>query len=144
MSLAGRIFEALRSGLVVALLAPLLAGAVFMLAMAVFAARSGERLDTSAGSLVLLFLGVASGAYFLGGIPAFVAGLALPVLRARFSSALAALCSGLVGTLVSLATFGSHLFGQPHPAQSILTLCGPALIGTAIATLAVPRHESEA
>ena len=140
MTLARRILEALRSGLVVALLAPLLAAAVYLLNVA----ASGEFVDTSLGSLALLFVGIASGAYFLGAIPAFAAGLSLPALRGKLSRASAAFCAGAVGTVAYLATFGAHLFGQPHPARSILTICVPAFLGTAVATLAVPSRESEA
>ena len=140
MALASRVFEALRSGLVVALLAPLVAAAMFLLVVA----TSGERIDPGIGSFVLLFVGIASGAYFLGAVPAFVAGLMLPALRSRLSAVVSALCTGVVGALVYLATFGAHLLSQPQPVRSVLTACVPALIGTAVASLAMPHRASEA
>ncbi len=136
MALASRAFEALRSGLFVALLAPLVAAAIFLLVVA----TSGERPEPGIANFCLLFMGIASGAYFLGAVPAFVAGLMLPALRSRLSAVVSALCTGSLGALVYLATFGAHLLSQPQPVRSVLTACVPAFIGTAVASLAVPRR----
>jgi len=93
-------------------------------------------MDTSITSLLLLALGFAKGAYILGAIPAFIAGLALPFLIRNVSRPLASLGCGLIGVLAYLLTFGSHLRTPAFSLQAILTYTGPAFIGTFIAAYA--------
>ena len=136
MSLLSRTLEALTSGLYFALLAPPVAAAAFALGLAIGGVGTSESMDTSIASLLLLALGFATGAYILGAIPAFIAGLALPFLIRNVSRALASLGCGLIGVLAYLLTFGSHLRTPAFSLQAILTYTGPAFIGTFIAAYA--------
>ena len=139
MSLLSRTLEALTSGLYVTLLAPPVAAVAFALVLAIGGVGISESMDTSIASLLLLALGFATGAYFLGAIPAFIAGLALPFLIRNVSRPLALLGCGLIGVLAYLLTFGSHLRTPAFSLQAILTYTGPAFIGTLIAAYALSK-----
>ena len=135
MSLLRRVLEATACGLLVALLAPPVAGLVFLLSSAVWSANPRETFDPSLTSVQLLILGVTTGAYMLGAIPAFFAGLALPTLRRILSPILAAAATGLLGIATYSLTFGSHLISGPWPIQSTLLYVLPAFSGVALAAL---------
>ena len=139
MSLLSRTIEALASGLFVALLAPPVAAATLAIGLAIGVVGTSESMNTSIASLLLLALGFTAGAYFLGAIPAFLAGLALPFLIRRASRPLAFAGCGLVGVLAYLLTFGSHLRSPAFSLQAILTYTGPAFIGTFIAAYAFSK-----
>ena len=139
MSLLSRTLEALISGLYVTLLAPPVAAVAFAVGLAIGGVGTSESMDTSIASLLLLALGFATGAYFLGAIPAFIAGLALPFLIRNAPRPLALLRCGLIGVLAYLLTFGSHLRTPAFSLQAILTYTGPAFIGTLLAAYAFSK-----
>jgi hypothetical protein len=124
-----RILEAMSSGLYLAIFAPLIAAAIFTLRAVVASSGSAERPDTSFTGIVSLAIGVATGAYLLGGFPAFIAGLFLPTLRRRLSSLPAAVATGFMAVGIYLATFGSHLLTFPNPMASVLPIAVPAFVG---------------
>jgi hypothetical protein len=147
MSLLRRVLEATASGLLVALLAPPVAGLVFLLGSAVWSANPRETFDPSPTSLLLLMLGVTTGAYMLGAIPAFLAGLALPTLRRVLSPTLAAAATGFAGVAIYLLTFGSHIISGPRPVEAMLIYALPAFSGVAVAALwaiQIERRHAEA
>lgn len=141
MALARRMLEGLASGLLVALMAPAIAAVLFVLHWALFSAGQAEAVDTRAGSLLLLAIGVAAGAYLVGAIPAFLAGLVLPSLRRYLPPWPAALATGLLGTLAYASTFGSHLIPGSGPIASMLVYALPAFGGVALAALWALRIE---
>ena len=141
MSRSARVLETLTSGVLVALLAPLIAAAIITLRLVGWPQSGADRVDPSVTSLLLLALGVASAAYFLGGIPAFAAGLVLPTLRRKLPTIVAALVAGCVAVAVYLATFGSHLLGLSDPIAAVLPNTVPAFLGaTAAAYLFARKH----
>lgn len=143
MRLLRRLLEALANGLLVACLAPPLAAVAFTLMSALSAGTPGEPAEPDWGNApLLLLLGAATGAYLVGTLPAFVAGLLLPALRRHLSAALAATATGLVGTLVYAMTFGSHLFSGPETWIAIRTYALPAFIGVALAAGLALRIEA--
>ena len=144
MSRFGRILEAVTSGLYVALVAPPLAATAFALGFALTHGASAESIDTSVTSLLLLALGLATGAYFLGAVPAFLAGLALPFLLIWTSRPLASAACGVLGACAYLLTFGSHLLGQSPAAANLLLYALPACLGTSLAAYAYSRPRAKA
>ncbi len=146
MTLMRRALEATASGLLVALLAPPIAAAVFLLNAAVRAGTGPAPFDASPGSVLLLFIGVASGAYLLGAIPAFLAGLALPTLRQLLGPLPAATATGVLGAVAYAMTFGSHLMPGPNPVDALHHPAFPAFVGVSVAallTLRVERRHAE-
>jgi len=139
MSHASRILEATASGLLVALLAPPLAAATFLAIACLSPGAMPEQSDSGLSSLVLLFLGAASGAYLLGGIPSFVAGSALPMLRRRLSPAGSAASVGLLATGAYFLSFGSHLLQGAELVATLLTYGVPSFAGAMMAGLAACR-----
>jgi hypothetical protein len=138
-----RALESLTSALFLVLAAPPLAGATFGLTVALLSKGSNEIPDTSISSLLLLAVGLATGAYYIGAIPAFLAGLALPYLMRRDSNSLAAIKCGVLGASAYLLTFGAHLIGPSFAIQSIVTYIIPAFVGTALASYAFSRRRTE-
>ena len=132
MRYLARILKALASGLYLAVLAPLLASAVFILYMVVWSSGTADRPDTVFLGIVFLTIGVASGAYLLGASPAFSAGV-LPVLHRRFSSFVSSVSAGFIAVAVYLATFGARLLKLPNLLTSVLPTAVPAFMGTATA-----------
>lgn len=127
------ILSSLVSGLFVALLAPAIAGAVFGLELLVLPSTPSNQIDMSPGSLILFAIGMASGAYLLGVIPAFIAGLALPSLRRKCSNVVASVATGVMGCAVYLATFGAHLVTAPQSMLSVAMNLIPAFLGVFVA-----------
>ena len=141
MRVLSLILSSLVSGLFVALLAPAIAGAVFGLELLALPSTPSNHIDMSPGSLILFAVGMASGAYLLGAIPAFIAGLALPVLRRKCSNLVASVATGVMACAVYLATFGAHLLTQPRPMQSVSMILFPAFVGSFVAAYAFTvRH----
>ncbi len=135
MPLFRRALEALVNGLLVALLAPPLAGLIYVVTSVVGGALSREPVaDTNLSSLSLLLLGATSGAYLVGAAPSFVAGLTMPALRAAFSP-LAALVAGAVGSVAYLLSFGAHVMDGPDMGASLRIYVLPAFCGVAAAAL---------
>ena len=143
MRYLGRIFKALASGLYLAVLAPLLASAVFNLYIVVWSWGTADRPDTGFLAIVSLAIGVASGAYLLGALPAFSAGVSLPALRRRFSSFVSSVSAGFIAVAVYLATFGAHLLTLPNPLASVLPTAVPAFMGTATAAYLWARRADD-
>jgi hypothetical protein len=139
MQLLRRALEATVSGLLIALLAPPVAAVMFILLSAVASTLPNEQFASALGSVVLLLLGVTSGAYLLGALPAFAAGLALPSLQRALSPLLAAGCSGVIGAVVYAATFGAHLASGPAASWPYCAL--PVFTGVAVAALLAQRIE---
>ena len=135
-----RILEAIASGLYLAILAPLIASVIFTVQVMVSSSGSAERPDISFMGIVLLAIGVASGAYLLGGLPAFIAGLLLPTLRRKLSSIPAAVATGLIAVGVYLATLGAHLLTFPNPIPSVIPIAVPAFVGAATAAYLFTRR----
>ena len=133
MRYLARSLEALASGLYFAVLAPLLASAVFILYMVVWSSGTADRPDTGFLGIVFLAIGVASGAYPLGAMPAFSAGVVLPALRCGFSSFVSPVSAGFIAVAVYLATFGAHLLTSPNLLASVLPTALPEFMGTATA-----------
>ena len=147
MSLLHRGLEAVASGLLVALLAPPVAGVLFLLSSVAWSAGAGETLDPSPSSILLLALGVTTGAYLLGVVPAFLAGLALPTLGRLLTPVLASAATGLIGTALYWLLSGSHLMSRPRAIESTLIYTLPAMTGVAVAAflaLRIERHYAEA
>ncbi len=147
MSTLRRVLEATASGLLVALLAPPVAGLVFLMVSAMWSFNPNQTIDPSLTSVLLLTLGMTTGAYILGGIPSFLAGLALPTLRRKLSPVLAATATGLLGVLVYCLTFGSHLLSGAKPVESTLIFAIPAFSGVTVAALwalSIERRHAEA
>lgn len=141
MRILRRALEATANGLLVALLAPPIAALVFVAVSVASRAAVRESFDTSLGGTLLLILGVATGSYLIGAIPAFLAGMTLPSLRRRLPPMPASLATGLVGAVAYALTFGSHLMSGPNLMDSIRTYALPAFVGVAIAALVVLRIE---
>lgn len=136
MPLFRRALEALVNGLLVALLAPPLAGLIYVVTSVVGGALSREPVaDTNLSSLSLLLLGATSGAYLVGAAPSFVAGLTMPALRAAFSPLAAALVAGAVGSVAYLLSFGAHVMDGPDMGASLRVYVLPAFCGVAAAAL---------
>ena len=135
-----RVLEALTSGLQLALLGPPLAAAVFTLRLVIWPSSPADAPEPGVSSIPLLALGVVSAAYFLSGLPAFLAGLVLPALRQRLPLPLAAIATGLCAVAAYLATFGMHLLTQPNPLGGILPIAGPAFVGVAVAAWLISRR----
>jgi hypothetical protein len=138
-----RLLESLASGFFICLLAPSLAAATY----AGIVSFSTDLLSTtqrSASSYLLSALGVLTGAYILGAIPAFLAGSALPTLRRYLPVVPAAMFTGCLGALAYFATFGSHLLSESHLRSSAWTIGIPAAVGTAIAAYVYARRSTEA
>lgn len=144
MRYLARTLEALASGLFVALLAPAVAAAAFAIGLEVTSEGFVDQSATSPENFILLAIGFASAAYFLGAIPAFLSGLALPVLRRKLSPAFAAFGTGILGAAAYLASFGAHLFSSPHPVRSVLGSAVPAFIGIAVAAYVFARRHRKA
>lgn len=140
MLLVRRALDATASGLLAALLAPPVAAAAFLLILA-GSSSTNEHFDSSLSSALLLVLGVTTGAYLIGAIPAFLAGLVLPTLGRALSPIFAAAATGLVGTVVYSMTFGSHLLTGLNSIGALGTYALPAFIGVSVAALAVLRIE---
>jgi len=141
MLLRRRVLEAVTSGLLVALLAPPIAAAVFLVSSAVSTDLLKPPFDANPVSILLLFIGASTATYFLGAIPAFLAGLALPTLRRRLSPVLASAATGLAAVLAYALTFGSHLLAGPRPAEAVVTYALPAFTGVAVAAFLALRIE---
>ena len=139
MPYARHALEALSCGLLLALLAPPVAAVVFIAQAAIAPEASGASFDTGPLNLVLLFIGAASAAYFLGAVPAFLAGLALPALRRRLALFASAVSTGLAASAAYFLTFGSHLLLEPHLVRSLLTYGLPSFIGASLAALFASR-----
>ena len=143
MNPAARILEALTSALFIALLAPAIAGLIFVVIAAVSTTATTEFTDRGVASILLLLFGAATGAYLLGVVPSFLAGIFLPTLRRRLSLGYAAAATGLTGTLFYFLTFGLHVFTQPNPLRTILFHAAPCFIGVAAAA-AIHGYRTEA
>ena len=139
MRILRRALEATVSGLLVALLAPPISAVAFILPSAAASTLPQEQVAWSLSSIMLLILGATAGAYLLGAVPAFAAGLALPSLRRALSPLLAAGSTGVIGTVVYASTFGNHL--TSGPAESWPFYAFPAFAGLAIAALLALRIE---
>lgn len=127
--------EATASGLFAALLAPPVAAVTFLLISTLSSGTEQEPFDSNPASVLLLLVGVTAGAYFIGAIPAFLAGLCLPTLSRILSPAFAATATGLVGSVAYALTFGTHLFSGPNAIDSVRTHALPAFIGVTVAAL---------
>ena len=137
--------EATVSGLLVALLAPPISAVAFILLSAAASTLPQEQVAWSLSSIVLLILGATAGAYLLGAVPAFAAGLALPSLRRALSPLLAAGSTGVIGTVVYASTIGAHLTSGPVQSWPFYAL--PAFAGLSVAAvlaLRVERRHTEA
>ena len=133
------ILGAAAHGLLVALVAPPIAAAAFLVISASSSASGAESFDTSFVSLLLLFLGAASGAYLLGAIPAFAAGTMLPLFRLHLTPVLTAVAAGIAGAVAYLLTFGFHLLSGPRGFEGVHVYVLPAFVGVAVASLAAQR-----
>jgi len=100
-----RVLESVMNGLQLALAAPPLAAALLGLMMLLQSGAALSSMDLSLGNSAGLALGFLTGAYFLGVVPAFVAGLLLPTLRQWLSPLPAALASGSTACSVYLLMF---------------------------------------
>lgn len=128
------ILNSLACGLFVALLAPAIAGALFGLGLLALPTTPSNPIDMRPGSLVLFAIGIASGTYLLGAIPAFIAGLALPALRRRSSKLITSIATGVIGCAVFLVTFGAHLLTQPLSMLTAGIYLIPAFLGIFVAS----------
>ena len=139
MSLFSRTLESITSGLYMALLAPPVAAVAFALGLWISGVGSSEATGTSITGHLLLALAAVTGAYFLGVIPAFLAGLTLPFLVRSTSRPLAITVCGFIGVFAYLLTFGSQLRSPAFSIQAVLTYTGPAFVGTVAAAYAASK-----
>jgi hypothetical protein len=138
------VLKSLTAGIQLALLAPPVAAVVNTITFAVTpSARDGFTRPGSGGYLGVL-LGLTIGAYILGAIPAFVSGLALPLLRKTLSPALVAGAVGILAACVYFLTFGSHLLPGPNLAATLWFSAVPAFLGAALPAYAISRLQREA
>jgi hypothetical protein len=147
MLLLRRALEAVASGLLAALLAPPVAAAAFLLISVASFSTDREHINSSLGSVLLLILGATTGAYLIGAIPAFLAGLVLPTLGRVLSPTLAAAAAGLVGTIVYSMTFGSHHLTGMNLIGTLVSYALPAFIGVSVAArlvLHIEKRHAEA
>lgn len=133
------LFEAAVSGLWLALVAPPLAATAFGIVAGLAAIASGRSAGAGLDEVVGAWLLLGMGAYLLGAVPAFVAGLALPLFRQRLSPTWAAGATGAAGVLVYLATFGAHLLSIQSPTELFFGYVLPAFVGVAVAALLLLR-----
>ncbi len=131
--------EAAVSALWLALVAPPVAATVFGLVLGLGAIASGRGTGVGVDQLAGTWLLLAMGAYLVGALPAFVAGLALPFCRRRLPPVWAAGATGAAGVLVYFTTFGAHLLSVTRPLEWLLQNALPAFLGVAVAALLLLR-----
>jgi len=136
--LLNTVLQAIAGGLFVALLAPAVAALVFALVMASTTAMLSEIHDPGVFDLLLLALGFATGAYLLGLLPSFAAGLALPALLRRLSPVQASIATGLLGTAVYVLGFGAPWGADPL--RDALYQALPAFVGVSVAAFVFTRR----
>ena len=141
MSLARRAVKAVTNGLLLALMAPPIAAVTFLMVAAASDESARRGFESSVGNIVLLVLGAATGSYFLGAIPSFFAGLALPSLSKLLPAVLASAATGCLGVLAYSLTFGSHLLAGPNLLSSLGIYALPAFVGVSTAAFIAQRIE---
>lgn len=127
------IWRCLANGLFVAMFAPPIAGVVFLLDAACSEAPQREPFEGGVSSVLLLLLAAMIGGYVLGIIPAFLAGLALPLLRARLSPFPTAVAAGGLGLVAFFLTTGAHAASISSIGFSLMVTAVPPFVGVAIA-----------
>jgi hypothetical protein len=136
-----RLLEALASGLLVTMLAPPIAAAVFVARLMASSDLPGQFAGAGPADVLLLLVGALTGAYIVGAIPSFIAGLALSTLRKLLAPVLASMVTGLFATLACFLTMGSQLLSGSRPLDSLLTYGLPAFVGAAMAAFLAMRVE---
>ena len=143
MRLANCIFQAITNGLMLALMAPPIAGVTFILVAVASAESAGQGLD----HIAILVLGTVTFSYLFGVIPAFFAGLALPSLRKLLPAVLASAATGFLGMLGYLFTVGFHLPSASDSLRWISINALPAFVGVAVAAFIaqiIEKRQTEA
>ncbi len=136
--------KSLIAGFQLALFAPPVAALVSAVSLTLAPGSRDEITRVGSGGFFGTLLGLTIGAYFLGAVPAFVAGLALPLLRKAASPAFVAPTIGLLSACVYFLTFGSHLFPGPNLAATLWFYALPAFLGSALPAFALARLQREA
>ncbi len=133
-----RLLQSLASGLLSALLAPAI-GALLMAAW--IGLKSDLGAQFSAGDAPGLALALLTAAYLLGTVPAFLTGMALPLLQSKLPLPAAAMCTGALGAGVFAATFGAHLLEAARAAGAFpVSLLIAFVAGTVTASLVTRIH----
>jgi hypothetical protein len=138
-----RIRQAAVCGLQHALLAPPISAAIVLAFVTLKSSEPSVDQSPIGSFLFFAFISVAA-AYFLGAVPAFAAGTALPTLRRALGPTLASVLTGLLGTTLYLSALAflpikdSDLLG--YAAVHGLT----AFVGVTGASLLISRGTVEA
>ena len=136
--------KSLTAGIQLALLAPPAAAVVSTITFVLTPGARSELTRPGSGGYFGVLLGLTIGAYILGALPAFVSGLALPLLRKSMSPFLVAAAVGMLAACVYFLTFGSHLLPGPDLAATLWFSAVPAFLGPALPAYALARWQSEA
>ena len=148
MPLANCVFQALTNGLMLALMAPPIAGVTFLLIAVASAVSGGQGFKLGVDHIVTLAFGVVTMSYLVGIIPAFFAGLALPSLRKFLPAVLASVATGFLGMLAHhLLAFGFHWLAGSNWLRSISIYALPAFVGVAVAAFIaqiIEKRQTEA
>ncbi|MBL8327384.1 MAG: hypothetical protein JNJ71_00940 [Rubrivivax sp.] len=132
MSWLRAFLQSLLSASFIALVAPPIAAGLAVLMMVSLSGWASISLP-GPGDLLLGALGVAIGGYVLGGLPAFAAGLALPLLRRHLPRAAACLATGVLGMTAYLLSFGQPWLVWPLNLRNLSTFGLPALASVTLA-----------
>ena len=136
--------KSLKAGFQLALLAPPTAAVVSAMTFVLTPDARNEFSRAGSGEFIGIVLGLTLGAYILGAIPAFISGLALPLLRMAMSPVSTGAATGLLAVCAYFLTFGSHLLPGPNMAATLWFSAVPAFFGAAIPAYALARRHSEA
>ena len=103
-----------------------------------------SELATGDGNYAGIAFAAVLAAYFLGAIPAALAGAAHPSLRRWLSPGLAALATGALGTGAYLLTFGAHLPGIFSFSELMKSAILPSFFGVAVPAYLIGRYGNDA